>query len=446
METLVGYAPKVTVFEYNKLSACKFWLNYMLPNKKRVRRPCSNQKKEAAKLARIKQGQLANGKFDDYDRKKLGGFLNINQRLTISEAKVLYLELTSDKKGKRSFRNDKSLIKNSFAYFESQGLVYLDEISPLDCARLISSLNAKGLSKSSAKNYRTAVSKVFNKLKKMKLAALDNPMTDVELPKKGKLTRDRIPSVKEIESILCSLGTKVNFSPNDSPTDKIIPFALFTGARIGEVFHAEWDDFDLETGYWFIRNKPNCPGVEGIGWSPKWEKERTIKLFPEALSILLSMPKVGSIGTVRNETGEKIPVSARFVFPKQQVRVLKSCPMFVKHGYYQCFKCKEFVDRTLCGHRQVSYSRCDSIKKSWATILRKAGVEDLHLHDLRRFFNRVILQERLGFTPEEAGCYIGNSREVNIEHYSPISADTLSKKIRNRSFSEVVSSNIGLLN
>ncbi len=52
----------------------------------------------------------------------------------------------------------------------------------------------------------------------------------------------------------------------------------------------------------------------------------------------------------------------------------------------------------------------------------------------------------LGFTPEEAGCYIGNSREVNIEHYSPISADTLSRKLGEKSFNEVVFSNIGLPN
>ena len=120
--------------------------------------------------------------------------------------------------------------------------------------------------------------------------------------------------------------------------------------------------------------------------------------------------------------------------------------MQIKKGYYKCTKCKEFLDRTFCEYRTVKYSRCDSIRTAWTTVKKRAGVSDLRMHDLRIFFNRVILQERLGFTPEEAGKYIGNSKEVNITHYSPISVELLSRKLGDKCFNEVLIEDDQLLN
>ena len=59
-------------------------------------------------------------------------------------------------------------------------------------------------------------------------------------------------------------------------------FLVSTGARLGEVFHAEWQDFDLTKGVWKIVHKPECPTYEGLGWYPKWKKPRVIELIPEA--------------------------------------------------------------------------------------------------------------------------------------------------------------------
>jgi len=60
------------------------------------------------------------------------------------------------------------------------------------------------------------------------------------------------------------------------------------------------------------------------------------------------------------------------------------------------------------------------------------------MHDIRRFFNRVILQVRLGFTPEASGRSIGNSEIVNREHYCPISISTFEEKINTRRFAELL--------
>ncbi len=82
-----------------------------------------------------------------------------------------------------------------------------------------------------------------------------------------------------------------------------------------------------------------------------------------------------------------------------------------------------------CEHRIIRYSRCDSFKKSWANICRKTGIKDLQFKDLRRYFNKRVLQDRLGFSLHEAGWYIGNSKEVNEKHYSPITAEMLALKL-----------------
>jgi len=436
----LGYSPIVTVYE-RKNTKCKFWINYKLPNQARVRRPCADSRKEAGRKARIKQAQLLNGNFDEYDRKKLGKFLRTEQRFTFGEAKQVYFELTANTKTPRTLKRDEYLLDVAFGFFEKRGATILDDVVPLDCVRLISWLKGKGLKRASIQNYWKAVSKVYTKLRKMKLIKLDNPMEDVNLPKGGNMCRERIPTMEEVRLIISYLDAQSVKSTYVSPLDEIIRFTLYTGARIGEVLHAEWGDFNFDTGYWHIKTKPDCPGIEGLGWSPKWGKARLVKLFPEALEILHNMPRRETVGYTQGDDGTSIAIPAGFVFPKKRVTISDNCRMKSKKGHYKCIRCNEYEDKELCEHRIVVYSRCDSVKTAWKSLCSKTGIEDLHVHDLRRFFNRVILQEKLGFTPEESGRYIGNSEDVNREHYSPISIETFERKICQTSFGELINEN-----
>jgi integrase len=426
---LVGYTPHVTIYEYKKNSKCKFWMNYKLPNGKRIRRPCANQKSIATHKALIKQGQLSNSKFDEYDRKRLVGYLKSDQKFTFEEAVSLYFEFTESNKRKKTIINDKSLLKIAFNYFCDQNLSFLEEVKPLHCSRFISELRSRGFSDSSLKNSKMAVSKLFNCLRKMKEISLDNPMNEISLPKNMRLQRDRLPSIEEIGAIQSVLEVPNGHSSNASPIGAIINFAIYTGARISEVLHCERGDFDLDNGYWNIQCKPHCPSSEGMGWEPKWGKERRIKLLPQALSLLLNQEYRKTVGFIADKNNELKAIPAEFVFPKKQIRISEKCSMLVKKGYSKCSKCREHPKIDDCEYRSIIYSRCDSIKKAWTSVRKKAGVTDMVFHDIRRFFNRTILQEELGLTPEYAGRYIGNSKIVNMEHYSPISNDYLDKII-----------------
>ena len=109
-----------------------------------------------------------------------------------------------------------------------------------------------------------------------------------------------------------------------------------------------------------------------MGWSPKWEKSRSIPLKSEALEVLENQPRI-----------------SRWVFPK--------------------------ADGT----------RRDSFYKSWKTLLKKVQVENLQIKDFRNWVNHILKQENL-FTPKEAYCYLGHSIEVNELHYEPISKERIS--------------------
>lgn len=100
---------------------------------------------------------------------------------------------------------------------------------------------------------------------------------------------------------------------------------MYTGARIGEVPHPEWDDFNLDTGYWHLRKKPDCPGIEGLGWSPKWGKARFVKRFSEALGILNNIPGRETVGYIKGDDGTKIAIPAGFVFPKKLLTISDNC-------------------------------------------------------------------------------------------------------------------------
>lgn len=82
-------------------------------------------------------------------------------------------------------------------------------------------------------------------------------MNKVKIPQKTGLVRDRIPTKAEMASLNATAVEWV--AKNGSPIVEIFKFISLTGARLGEVLHMEWEDFDEKTGIWTIRSKLRCP-------------------------------------------------------------------------------------------------------------------------------------------------------------------------------------------
>ena len=251
------------------------------------------------------------------------------------------------------------------------------------------------------------MSKVFKWLSEdMELVDMKNPMKKVKIPKKTGLVRDRIPTKAEMASLNATAVEWV--AKNGSPVVEIFKFISLTGARLGEVLHMEWEDFDEKTGVWTMRSKPRCPTFFGLGWKPKWGKLRQVPLFDEAIELLERLPRqqeVYDTVPVRDENKEIIRYDfypANFVFP---IKVVDG-----KSG-------------------KVGYCRVNCIGNGWESLKKRARVENLQLKDLRTYFNH-ILKTNYNFTSKEAGAYIGNNEVVNELHYSPYHEPTIRGKMQ----------------
>ena len=66
-----------------------------------------------------------------------------------------------------------------------------------------------------------------------------------------------------------------------------------------------------------------------------------------------------------------------------------------------------------------------------------AGVEGVMLKDLRTYFNHLLVS-RYGFSNKEASSLIGNSPEVNLKHYDPVSLSVIRNKTGGLPISELI--------
>ena len=407
---LLGYEPRCTVYPRKSGKRKVYYLSYYLPNRTRILRFCHEKKSLATKVGYLKEEELLQGIFDEMDLEKLGDYRlgNFNQkRLGTVEALGIYLYTTAENRGPKAQYNDERTLNMLFRQMEQSGHEFIDQITPLDVQLLINQYSKKGISEATLTYYKKGMSKVFKWLSEdMEIVDMKNPLKKVKIPKKTGLVRDRIPTKAEMASLNATAVEWV--AKNGSPVVEIFKFISLTGARLGEVLHMEWEDFDEKTGIWTIRSKPRCPTFFGLGWKPKWGKLRQVPLFDEAIELLERMPRQDKVyGTVpvRDENKEIIRYDfypANFVFP---IKVVDG-----KSG-------------------KVGYCRVNCIRNGWESLKKQARVENLQLKDLRTYFNH-ILKTSYNFTSKEAGAYIGNNEVVNELHYSPYHESTIREKMR----------------
>lgn len=418
------YSPECSLYSRNRGGKDIWYVNYRLPNGIRMRRSLGKNAKEAKKLAKIKESQLKQGIFDEKDLAKLEKNSSsdpMKNRLKLNEAWELYLETTKSIRTVKSQYNDTLALRCMFNWIsKNRKRSYFDEVTPLDCQMLFNALLQSGKSPATLQTYTRTLSKVFKWfIDDMELIEMKNPTKKILLPRNQNTVRDRLPTERELQALL--KVERSGGSKSWTPIQDIVAFLAFTGARLGEVLHAEWTDFDLDKGIWRIHHKPDCPTKYGMGWSPKWHKEREILLFPEALELLLKQTRHKTFGfiPIRDESNAIVDSEkhkAHFVFPKLQVSVKN-------------------------GKRKELYTRVDNVKRSWDTLKRNAGVQDLQLKDLRTYLNH-LLKTQYMFSSKEAGSYLGNSEEVNDKHYTPVSDISIQMKMSQFPLQEAMGMNM----
>ena len=420
-QSMIGYDPRASLFKKKNSRGFSFYINYYLPNGVRVRRLCGPTREVSLRRMRIKERELLDGIFEDSDLEKmpLERFEpQRKKRIEIIEGVEIYLEMTRNKRRPRTQQAEQVKLKKNFSHFSGKGLTFLDEISHVEAQRWVNLLEDKGYREATVKSYVTLMSKVFNYFIETSGEIKGrNPFGRVSVSRKGTLVRDHLPTDDEVRRIL-SARLPEN-SGHTVPIEDIVRFAVFTGARVSEILHAEWGDFDLDEGVWRIRIKPDCPTAEGLGWQPKWGKPREVHLFEEALEVLQRRlrsrpPKTEGHVLIREDGGR---VVSKEVHPSQFV-------------FYRTYK---------RGRDTASpvFKRVDNLKKAFSKLTGIAGVEGVMLKDLRTYFNHLLVS-RYGFSNKEASSLIGNSPEVNLKHYDPVSLSVIRNKTGGLPISELI--------
>ena len=422
-QSMIGYNPKASLFKKKRAGGFSWYINYYLPNGVRVRRLCGPTREVSLRRMKIKEIELLDGIFEDSDLEKmpLERFEpRRKKRLKIIEGVEIYLEMTRNKRRPRTQQAEQVKLKKNFSHFTDKGFSFLDEISHVEAQRWVNLIEDKGFREATVKSYVTLMAKVFNYFIETS-GELEgkNPFGRVSISRKGTLVRDHLPTDEEVRRILSArLPEK---SGHTVPIEDIVRFAVFTGARVSEILHAEWEDFDLDQGVWRIRIKPNCPTTEGLGWQPKWRKSRDVHLFEEALEVLHRRlksrpPETEGHVLIRDRRGILI---SKEVYPSQFV-------------FYRTYKKGRGISSSV-------FKRIDNLKKAFSKLMGLAGVEGVLFKDLRTYFNHLLVS-RYGFSNKEASSLIGNSPEVNLKHYDPVSLSV----IRNKTGGLPISKLIGL--
>lgn len=171
---------------------------------------------------------------------------------------------------------------------------------------------------------------LFNKATEWKLFKGSNPTETITMfPEQNRV---RIIQADEFQRFFAALEEEA-----DQDIQDFVLLSLFTGARKTNVLAMSWADIDLKAGTWTI------PGEQA-----KNSQSHTVPLTEEELKILRRRKKT------QEKERQKDPDNPKF-----------------KGNFYV------FFGNGKTGHLVEP-------KRQWRNILSKAGIDNLHLHELRR--------------------------------------------------------------
>ncbi len=220
------------------------------------------------------------------------------------------------KEYKRSWSTDESLLRNHL--FPRFAKKYLNEITRKDIIEMHHARRAGGASASSSNRLVILMRYIYNLAIKWEMnGVVKNPTKNVPLFEENN-KRERYLTEFEARQ----LYEEIRHSEN-AILEYIIPMLILTGARRGEVLHAQWQDIFYEQKIWRIPLS-------------KSGKARFVPLSESALALLSKIPRYPS---------------CQWIFPNPKTK-------------------KPYV----------------SIYHSWNRARQNLGMPELRIHDLRHSF------------------------------------------------------------
>jgi integrase len=186
----------------------------------------------------------------------------------------------------------------------------------------------------------------------------DNPCKGVERNAEAKRKRYVDVEGGEMDRLVRALAAHEN-----QQIANVFRLLLLTGARRGEVLSATWGQFDLGRGLW---TKP--------AHATKQKLAHQVPLSGVALDLLRAMRKADPEGD--------------YLFPS---------------------------------HSGSAGGHLTGIKKAWAVVLKRAGIKDLRVHDLRHSYASVLVSA--GHSLPTIGALLGHSQPGTTARYAHLFDD-----------------------
>jgi integrase len=236
--------------------------------------------REASTFAKPKQA-AAWLKTREQELREEGGIERAQARdLTLADAIDMYI-----RESRRDLGRTKTQVLRAVKGYDISKLEAA-QIGAPDITRFVQQLTATGIKPQTVQNYMSHLSAVFAVAKPMWGIPLDrDAMKDAfAVAKRMGLTgksekRDRRPTVAEIDTLMDYFTAQEARYPEMVPMSRIVPFALFSTRRLGEIIRITWEDLDAEGKRVLVRDMKH-PG-EKIG-NDQWVDvpDEAIKFLP----------------------------------------------------------------------------------------------------------------------------------------------------------------------
>lgn len=251
---------------------------------------------------------------------------------------------------------------------------FMASIEGQDVAASVREMEAEGKGPNTIRLHLALLSHLFNVARKeWRMSSIDNP---VELVRKPKLPQGRDRRLVDDEE------TRLLDACDEGVTTWLRPAVIFgveTAMRAGEILET-WRYLKDAEG-----NKVKTKVSNGLQWSDIDLKKRTAHL-----------------PNTKNGEARTVPLSSR------AVQVLQSLPRSMNDG------------RVFC----TTY---EGIHQAFARTCKRAGIEDLHFHDLRHEATSRLFEK--GFNHMEVSAITGHKTLQMLKRYTHLRAEDLAKRL-----------------
>lgn len=214
---------------------------------------------------KVKDRRLAEVKQKKIDLELAQGSAGLPVKTLIAKAFQSYKDYSLSRKRSATWKGNNADLERFLSWSKAK---CLQDIHAPHINDFLQKLAKEGRSPKTLNNYRTTISTFFKYCRQQKYIS-ENPALDVARFKVNEHLV-RFFTTQEIKQLLEVL--------QGNHLHPIVMTALYTGARINELIHLEWSDFDWNEGVVKIQNKP--------GWQTKSGRPRVIPLVSKLIEYL----------------------------------------------------------------------------------------------------------------------------------------------------------------